>query len=314
MTIISHRDSRLILCVLLTIQRVITISALLLGAAGQAFLLVQNLRDRARNQLGQDDAYFGAQPGISTQKGGTVGFATGHIMTFLILLSGAVSETPLPQPLYLWSQQAWDAAFPPFSEYRGVGVLASIMLLFGSLQLGQDIRDFPRIAAWFLFVVGWINLPLGIFFRGSIHYYRSFTALSDIDDDTEEENAHLPGPATASLKSSLHRSNRGSIVVHPEPPPIAAAFSRDKIVRDYHETPVGMTNKHLRFAVPSFLRKSMATSVSVYSQKTFDDSGGHVHEHEQEGVPPVPPVPLPISATWSREDRSRLGPMTQVSR
>ncbi|KAK4706163.1 hypothetical protein P7C70_g8, partial [Phenoliferia sp. Uapishka_3] len=288
--IFDSREFRLTLYILLNFVRALTVVALLVGAGGEMVLLVQNLHQEVRHHV-QDDAFYSGSPGISRESGGAVGFALGHIFSFLLLVAAAISELPLPSPLDGWAQSVWEYAIPAFGQSRGVGVVGFIMLLLGSLGLSQNLVDFPRIAAWLVFVLGWVNLLLGVTLNSEIHYFRSSEALGEVDPSGEpsESRTRLPAPATSSDHSHSEKSSRfsrrGSVVARPP-----------------------QENRHLRFTMPSFLRPSRphtSASASVYSHDQPQDGIG-------KGAPDITnPQTYQPSSSWSDEDRTRLGPMVQ---
>lgn len=56
----------------------------------------------------------------------------------IFFLAAAVSEMPLPHPVYTPVQQFWDLAFRPFSEDSGGAVLGIAMVWLGSYELARE--------------------------------------------------------------------------------------------------------------------------------------------------------------------------------
>lgn len=155
MPFLSAHHVRLLLFTLLSLVRLLTISALLLGITGSFVSLISALQSRAvdlRSDTPTEGGYY-VDTDISTASGGVLGFVLAYLLNgesslrsdegelngvaVLVLLLCLFSELPLPEPLNLWIQQGWEYAFKPFGHESGVGVLGALMLWIGSAVLGR---------------------------------------------------------------------------------------------------------------------------------------------------------------------------------
>ncbi|KAL8287600.1 hypothetical protein RQP46_003458 [Phenoliferia psychrophenolica] len=272
--------SRLFVYLLLNVVRTFTILGLLAGAASEMALLVFNLREKVANHI-LDDIFYVGTPGIPRTLGGAAGFGLYHSLSFLVLLTAAISEMPMPKAFSKRMQSFWERMFTPFSEEEGCGVAGFFMLLLGSLRLSQNTPFKFQLAGWILVGLGGANLILGLILGVSVNYFRSDDYLSDIDE--ESELPALPLPVTASIGSStkssrLSDSINSAVVCHVDP------------------------EKWISMAVPSFIRRMSGASGSLYS------SGGSSRG------PISSPRSIPSNSEWNDDDRSRLGPMVQIRR
>ncbi|KAI5477394.1 hypothetical protein MNV49_006383 [Pseudohyphozyma bogoriensis] len=301
----NHRSTATF--ILLNTARVLTVAGLLFGTVAELLLLVENLRQRqhGNSKAGLEDSDWAGSPGIPKAAGGVFAFAMSRCLRVMVLLAAVVSELPLPELLHLRIQQSFELVFRPFAEDSGVGVLGLVAVFFGAENLAQNIYGAPRIAGWFLLIVGGINLLLGVSLRSYIHTLRSFEYLHTSADANAQS---LPPPVTD--KSSFSQP-ANSVIIHPpssHPP----------------------TPKRTRFALAKTLFRPFsshtATSASIYSNDQSVEG-----YNEQEGVPageggvhpsmvvkPIarrgPSYPIPREAEWGDEDRQRLGPMVQIQR
>ncbi|GAA5881719.1 hypothetical protein JCM3774_005967 [Rhodotorula dairenensis] len=138
-----------------------------------------------RSQDGEDAssacAYVG---GTSIPKGGGGAlFATlERIFAALILLLMLFSELcppfpPLSRPARL-VDRFWRSFFPPFSDRYGVGVLGAVEVFVSCQVLSHATTGWIQVSAWFLFIVGILNMLAGLAFGARLKVIRSLASDS----------------------------------------------------------------------------------------------------------------------------------------
>ncbi|SCZ89163.1 BZ3500_MvSof-1268-A1-R1_Chr9g10315 [Microbotryum saponariae] len=142
--------------------------------------------------------------------GGIVFVAISRIFCCILLFFMLISETPPPTK---WTQKFWSYAFPPFGENFGVGVLGVVQVYLGSVILSHKVTGFPLVAAWFLFILGFVNMLLGLSFGSRLKKIRSFSPYQ-LDDGLTPLNSRTSGPTTRNeVNERRDRPNRASRLV-----------------------------------------------------------------------------------------------------
>jgi len=75
-----------------------------------------------------------------------------------------------------WPTPFFDRFFPVLGSNFGLGALGIFQCLISTQILSHHVDDFTLVSAFFLFVIGCINMFLGLLFRESAKKYRSITA------------------------------------------------------------------------------------------------------------------------------------------
>ncbi|KIM62037.1 hypothetical protein SCLCIDRAFT_1215375 [Scleroderma citrinum Foug A] len=101
-----------------------------------------------------------------------------------------------------WPASFFDRFFPVLGTGFGLGALGIFQGLIGAAVLSQHVDDFAFVAAFLLFVVGCMNMLLGLIFRESAKDRRSITSWRDGNNDVLP--THLPPAA------NLNRSGTAS--------------------------------------------------------------------------------------------------------
>jgi len=78
-----------------------------------------------------------------------------------------------------WPAPFFDRFFPVLGSNFGLGPLGIFQGLISTQILSHRVDDFTLVSAFFLFVLGCINMLLGLIFRESAKNYRSFKAWRD---------------------------------------------------------------------------------------------------------------------------------------
>ncbi|KDE04451.1 hypothetical protein MVLG_05099 [Microbotryum lychnidis-dioicae p1A1 Lamole] len=138
--------------------------------------------------------------------GGIVFVAISRIFCCILLLFMLISEIPPPTK---WTQKLWSYAFPPFGENFGVGVLGVVQVYLGSVILSHKVTGFPLIAAWFLFILGFVNTLLGLSFGSRLKKIRSFSPYQ-LDDGLRPLYSHTSNSTTDDINGRRDRPNRAS--------------------------------------------------------------------------------------------------------
>ncbi|KAI9571260.1 hypothetical protein HD554DRAFT_2320798 [Boletus coccyginus] len=111
-----------------------------------------------------------------------------------------------------WPAAFFDRFFPVLGTGFGLGALGIFQGLIGASVLSQHVDDFTLVAAFFLFVIGCLNMLLGLIFRESAKRRRSIKAWRAGPQDTLP--THLPPAANLnrSATSSSGQSYASSTV------------------------------------------------------------------------------------------------------
>ncbi|KAG1728622.1 uncharacterized protein EDB91DRAFT_1313618 [Suillus paluster] len=75
-----------------------------------------------------------------------------------------------------WPSSFFDRFFPVLGSGFGLGALGIFQGLIGAAVLSQHVDDFTLVSAFFLFVLGCINMFIGLIFRESAKSRRSITS------------------------------------------------------------------------------------------------------------------------------------------
>ncbi|KAF8447647.1 hypothetical protein L210DRAFT_3609909 [Boletus edulis BED1] len=104
-----------------------------------------------------------------------------------------------------WPAAFFDRFFPVLGTQFGLGALGIFQGLIGASVLSQHVDDFTLVAAFFLFIIGCINMLLGLIFRESVKERRSITAWRAGPQNTLP--THLP-PAAHLNRAGTSSSGR----------------------------------------------------------------------------------------------------------
>ncbi|KAF8559860.1 hypothetical protein OG21DRAFT_1503083 [Imleria badia] len=117
-----------------------------------------------------------------------------------------------------WPAVFFDRFFPVLGTQFGLGALGIFQGLIGASVLSQHVDDFTLVAAFFLFVIGCLNMLLGLIFRESAKQRRSIRAWRAGPQDTLP--THLPPAANLnrSATSSSGQSFTSSTVYEEKGP------------------------------------------------------------------------------------------------
>jgi len=78
-----------------------------------------------------------------------------------------------------WPTPFFDRFFPVLGSNFGLGPLGIFQALISTQILSHHVDDFALVSAFFLFVLGCINMLLGLIFRESAKKYRSITGWQE---------------------------------------------------------------------------------------------------------------------------------------
>ncbi|KAF9227574.1 hypothetical protein BS17DRAFT_806000 [Gyrodon lividus] len=99
-----------------------------------------------------------------------------------------------------WPAAFFDRFFPVLGTQFGLGALGIFQGLIGAAVLSQHVDDFTLVAAFFLFVLGCLNMLLGLIFRESAKERRSITSWRAGPQDVLP--SHLPSAANLNRTAS----------------------------------------------------------------------------------------------------------------
>ncbi|KAG2350082.1 hypothetical protein BDR05DRAFT_902073 [Suillus weaverae] len=106
---------------------------------------------------------------VPNQIGGVFWAVINRLLIIFQVVMLFLSEIGWPSPFF-------DRFFPVLGSGFGLGALGIFQGLIGAAVLSQHVDDFTLVAAFFLFVLGCINMFLGLLFRESAKSRRSITS------------------------------------------------------------------------------------------------------------------------------------------
>ncbi|KAG2363414.1 hypothetical protein BDR07DRAFT_1483670 [Suillus spraguei] len=101
-----------------------------------------------------------------------------------------------------WPSAFFDRFFPVLGAGFGLGALGIFQGLIGAAVLSQHVDDFTLVSAFFLFVLGCINMFLGLLFRESAKSRRSITSWREDAKGILPTTNHLPPRANLDRSGS----------------------------------------------------------------------------------------------------------------
>ncbi|GAA5937000.1 hypothetical protein JCM3775_001922 [Rhodotorula graminis] len=118
-----------------------------------------------REEVAGGCTYVGSTS-IPRGPGGALFSTLERIFAGFILLLALVSELPLPFPPLsrpaVLLERFWIAFFPPFGNEYGVGVLGAVQVFVGAQVLSHYTTGWVQVSAWLLFLVGILDLLVGL--------------------------------------------------------------------------------------------------------------------------------------------------------
>ncbi|KAH9466262.1 hypothetical protein MJO28_001115 [Puccinia striiformis f. sp. tritici] len=194
--------------ILVSVVRLISIIAILFAFAMNLYLIVINIqgvhhhlqevsadsgsqkRDLSHNTTNasslppatSDCGYINGT-NVPTTFGGILFFVLGQVFNMIILILCLLSELSFP-PL----PKFFQVFFPPLGQSFGVGFLGSLEVYIACNLLSHHINKTSRAAFWLLFVIGLINVVLGVILGRRI---RSKRSLLDAGTAYAKKATHL---------------------------------------------------------------------------------------------------------------------------
>ncbi|GAA5912835.1 hypothetical protein JCM8208_006440 [Rhodotorula glutinis] len=111
--------------------------------------------------------------------GGALFSTLERIFAAFILLFALVSELPFPFPPLsrpaVLLERFWIAFFPPFGNEYGVGVLGAVQVFVGAQVLSHYTTGWVQVSAWLLFLVGILDLLVGLALGSRVKVLRSLS-------------------------------------------------------------------------------------------------------------------------------------------
>ncbi|KAG6334518.1 hypothetical protein ID866_4571 [Astraeus odoratus] len=188
--------------------RVLSIVSLLLVFASSIFVMVKDIEavnsfeaaKQSGNVTSEDlvNCDYIENSTVPNQLGGVFWAIVNRLLIIFQVIILIMSEVG-------WPATFFDRFFPVLGTDFGLGALGIFQGLIGAAVLSQHVDDFTFVAAFFLFVLGCINMLLGLIFRESAKDRRSITAWRNEDRNvlpTHSSVANLNRSATASSAQS----------------------------------------------------------------------------------------------------------------
>jgi len=200
--------------ILVSVVRIISIVAILFAFAMEIYLIVVNIKGvqhhsqeiaTSADDSGSQKQILGStannattasiiQPASSpcgyiegtnvpTTFGSILFFVLAQLFNLIILLLCLLSELSFP-PL----PRFFQTFFPPLGQTFGVGFLGSLEVYIACTQLSHHINKTSRASFWMLFVIGLINVLLGVIFGRRI---RSKRSLLDAGTAYAKKTTHI---------------------------------------------------------------------------------------------------------------------------
>ncbi|KAG2052863.1 hypothetical protein BDR06DRAFT_989962 [Suillus hirtellus] len=197
----------------LNIVRFLSIVSLILVFASSIFVIVTDVEavnafEAARqsgNVTAQDfaDCEYIENSTVPNQIGGVFWAIINRLLIIFQVVILFLSEIGWPSPFF-------DRFFPVLGPGFGLGALGIFQGLIGAAVLSQHVDDFTLVSAFFLFVLGCINMFLGLLFRESAKSRRSITLWREGAKDVLPTNN--PRPPTNLSRSSSGQTYTSSTV------------------------------------------------------------------------------------------------------
>jgi len=201
--------------------RVLSIVSLLLVFASSILVIVTDIeavnaydsaKQSSSNTTSQalvecDSEYIGEST-VPNQIGGVFWAVINRLFIIFQVITLILSELG-------WPAAFFDRFFPVLGTQFGLGALGIFQGLIGASVLSQHVDDFTLVAAFFLFVIGCLNMLLGLIFRESAKQRRSIRAWRAGPQDTLP--THLPPAANLSRSpTSTSGQSHASSTVYDE--------------------------------------------------------------------------------------------------
>ncbi|KAG0701759.1 hypothetical protein DFH29DRAFT_925266 [Suillus ampliporus] len=188
--------------------RILSIVSLILVFASSIFVMVTDIEavnsfesaKQSGNVTAQDlvDCEYIENSTVPNQIGGVFWAIINRLLIIFQVVILFLSEIG-------WPSSFFERFFPVLGAGFGLGALGIFQGLIGAAVLSQHVDDFTLVSAFFLFVLGCINMFIGLLFRESAKSRRSITSWR------EEAKGVLPTtnlPPVAHL--NLNRSGSSS--------------------------------------------------------------------------------------------------------
>jgi len=173
--------------VLITIIRIVGIVAMLLVISAEVWEMVRNIQGYAADVKLRHDEEASAVLTNSTilrpdlcgyvmsttvpDHAGGIFFSTFfRFLNVIVLFFLLVSEISLPIPAIY---NFYLRNFPPLSEDASLGFLGAAMMWIATSVLSADVANFAMTSAWILFIMGFLNVLLGVIAGSSARETRS---------------------------------------------------------------------------------------------------------------------------------------------
>jgi hypothetical protein len=192
----------------LNVVRVLSIVSLLLVFASSILVMVTDIEavnaydsaNQSSNTTSQAtvDCDYILDSTVPNQIGGVFWAVINRLFIIFQVITLVLSELG-------WPAAFFDRFFPVLGTQFGLGALGIFQGLIGASVLSQHVDDFTLVAAFFLFVIGCLNMLIGLIFRESAKQRRSIRAWRASPQDTLP--THLP-PAANLNRSATSASGQ----------------------------------------------------------------------------------------------------------
>ncbi|KAG2062673.1 hypothetical protein BDR04DRAFT_1235677 [Suillus decipiens] len=191
----------------LNVVRFLSIVSLILVFASSIFVIVTDVEavnafeaaKQSGNVTAQDfaDCEYIENSTVPNQIGGVFWAVINRLLIIFQVVILFLSEIG-------WPSAFFDRFFPVLGTGFGLGALGIFQGLIGAAVLSQHVDDFTLVSAFFLFVLGCINVFLGLLFRESAKSRRSITSWR------EDAKGVLPTSNQLPPRANLDRSGSSS--------------------------------------------------------------------------------------------------------
>lgn len=209
----------------LNVVRFLSIVSMILVFASSIFVIVKdveavnNFTAAKLNGSISDEDYVDCDyiedSTVPNQIGGVFWAVVNRLLIIFQVLTLILSEIG-------WPSTFFERYFPVLGPNFGLGALGIFQALIGASVLSQHVDDFTLVAAFFLFVLGCLNMLLGLIFRESAKDKRSITAWRGESKDVLPTTA--PGAGGPLRPFDLSRSASTATCVEGEKPRDLAEF------------------------------------------------------------------------------------------
>ncbi|KAF5357812.1 hypothetical protein D9756_001261 [Leucocoprinus leucothites] len=196
-------NTRAITFIGLNAVRLLSIVSLILVFSSTIFVMVNNIKavnafEAHKGDIDMENCDYIENSTVPNQPAGVFWAVVASLLIIFQTVILFLSEIS-------WPMKFFDRYFPVLGSEFGLGALGIFQSLISTQILSHHVDDFSLVSAFFLFVLGCINMLLGLIFRTSAKPKRSITSWR-----TESKGVlptHTGSSDTTKVESSFANNN-----------------------------------------------------------------------------------------------------------